>query len=161
MSDIIHYSSLSEVAAQLDIHPFDIARYLALQKSGIPNEMQFSAAQINQMAEGLGLENWWKAPRQIVDDNPNRLLVREMAQRLLNADLSDGTRADNLYRGLQGGEYAFVRSVVSAFIKSQILHPVATLTGLQIHLANDESRQRLSKLVTLEEIPTEIEQLLG
>ena len=161
MNDIIHYSSLSEVAAKLDIHPFDIARYLALQKSGIPNEMQFTANQINQMAEGLGLENWWKAPRQIQDDNPERLLIREMAQRLLNADLSSGTRADNLYRGLQGGEYAFVRSVVNAFIKSQILHPVATLTGLQIHLGNDESHKRLRKIVSMEEFPAEIEQLLG
>jgi hypothetical protein len=161
MNDIIHYSSLSEVAAQLDIHPFDVARYLALQKSGIPNEMQFSSKQITQIAEGLGLENWWKAPRHIADDNPYRLLIREMAQRLLNADLTDGTRADNLYRGLQGGEYSFVRSVVNAFIKSKILHPVATLTGLQIHLSDEEARKTLKKIVSMEEFPSELEQLLG
>ena len=36
------------------------------------------------------------------DEEPKRLLVRELARRILEADWSQPTRADNLNRGLSG-----------------------------------------------------------
>ena len=156
------YFSLSEVAARLDIHPFDLARYLALQKGGIPNELRFSATQIEQMALGLGLQSWWSEPIELEDEDRHRLLVRELARRLFNADLQDGTRADNLYRGLEGDDFNFVRRAVNAFIKSGILKPVATLTGLSVSFAQrDDLDSLLQDIQAGTTFPAEITALLN
>ena len=47
-SDLFQYVSLSEAAVQLDIHPFDVARYLAIQKGGMPVELRLNQQQITQ-----------------------------------------------------------------------------------------------------------------
>lgn len=156
------YYSLSEVAARLDIHPFDLSRYLAIQKGGIPNELRFSSTQIDQMALGLGLQSWWSEPMQLQDDNRNRLLVRELARRLYNADIEQGTRADNLYRGLEGNDYHFVRRVVNAFIKSKILRSFATLTGVSVTFGSRQDLDTvLQQVQNGEAFPAEITALLS
>ena len=60
------------------------------------------------------------------------MLVRELARRILEADWSQPTRADNLNRGLSGQEYTFVRRLINGFIKCHLLLPKSTLTGLVI-----------------------------
>ena len=156
------YYSLSEVAARLDIHPFDLARYLAIQKGGIPNELRFSSAQIDQMAAGLGLQSWWSEPIVLVDENHHRLLIRELARRLLNADIHQGTRADNLYRGLEGADYNFVRKVVNALIKCKLLKPVSTLTGVSVSFVQrDDLDTVLQQIQDGSQFPQEIDTLLS
>lgn len=156
------YYSLSEVAARLDIHPFDLSRYLALQKGGIPNELRFSSTQIDQMALGLGLQSWWSESFILEDGNRSRLLIRELARRLYNADIEQGTRADNLYRGLEGNDYNFVRRVVNAFIKCKILRSFATLTGVSVTLGTlDDLDSVLQQIQSGENFPAEIMALLS
>ena len=74
-NDLFQYFSLSEAAVQLDIHPFDIARYLSIQKGGMPVELRLSQQQIAHIAEGMGLQNWWSEPMMLEDDDSKRLLV--------------------------------------------------------------------------------------
>jgi hypothetical protein len=156
-SDLFQYFSLSEAAAQLDIHPFDIARYLSLQKGGLPVELRLTPQMISQVAEGMGLQNWWSEPMTIEDENPKKLLIRELSKRILEADWSNATRADNLNRGLAGQEYAFVRRVINAFIKCQLLTPNSTLTGLSIQKGAHPNWDRvLSTMVDGSSFPEEI-----
>ena len=156
-SDLFQYFSLSEAAVQLDIHPFDIARYLSIQKGGMPVELRLSQQQIVQIAEGMGLQNWWSEPMVLEDDDSERLLVRELARRILEADWSRPTRADNLNRGLSGQEYTFVRRLINGFIKCHLLLPKSTLTGLVIQKGtHSEWTATLERIVTGVEFPSEI-----
>lgn len=156
-SDLFQYFSLSEAAVQLDIHPFDIARYLSIQKGGMPVELRLSQQQIVQIAEGMGLQNWWSEPMVLEDDDSERLLVRELARRILEADWSRPTRADNLNRGLSGQEYTFVRRLINGFIKCHLLLPKSTLTGLVIQKGtHSEWTATLEGIVTGVEFPSEI-----
>lgn len=156
-SDLFQYVSLSEAAVQLDIHPFDIARYLAIQKGGMPVELRLNQQQITQIAQGMGLQNWWSEPILMKDDDPKRLLVRELARRILEADWSKPTRADNLNRGLSGQEYTFVRRLINGFIKCNLLLPKSTLTGLVIEKGeHPEWKATLDAIVNAVEFPTEI-----
>ncbi len=162
-SDLIQYYSLSEAAAQLDIHPFDIARYLSIQKSGMPNELRLTHQKISQIAKGMGLQNWWSEPMQVQDENRHRLLLREMARRILEADWSTPTRADNLNRGLEGEDFAFVRRVINALIRCNLLLPKSTLTGLTIEPGpNQDWTSILEQIVHFqkENLPTEILELV-
>lgn len=156
-SDLFQYFSLSEAAVQLDIHPFDIARYLSIQKGGMPVELRLNQQQIAQIARGMGLQNWWAEPMTIEDEQPNRLFARELARRILEADWSEPTRADNLNRGLAGQEYTHVRRLINAFIKCHILRSKATLTGLMIQKGDHlEWEKVLENIVNGTHFPTEI-----
>ena len=156
-NDLFQYFSLSEAAVQLDIHPFDIARYLSIQKGGLPVELRLSQQQIAHIAEGMGLQNWWSEPMVLEDDDPKKLLVRELARRILEADWSQPTRADNLNRGLSGEEYTFVRRLINGFIKCDLLLPKSTLTGLVIQKGtHSEWVNVLEEIVSGTEFPTEI-----
>ncbi len=162
-SDLVQYYSLSDAAAQLDIHPFDIARYLSIQKGGMPNELRLTHQKISQIAKGMGLQNWWSEPIQLQDDNRQRLLLREMARRILEADWSTATRADNLNRGLEGDEFSFVRRVINSFIRCNLLLPKSTLTGLTIEPGPNEHWSKILQHVVdfeTEHLPTEILDLI-
>ena len=112
---------------------------------------------ISQVAEGMGLQNWWSEPMTIEDENPKKLLIRELSKRILEADWSNATRADNLNRGLAGQEHAFVRRVINAFIKCQFLTPNSTLTGLSIQKGAHPNWDRvLSTMVDGSSFPEEI-----
>jgi len=161
-NDLFQYFSLSEAAVQLDIHPFDIARYLSIQKGGMPSELRLTQQQITQVAQGMGLQNWWAEPMKLVDENPKKLLCRELARRILEADWTDPTRADNLNRGLSGEQYSFVRRLINAFIKCELLLPKSTLTGLVIQKGrHPEWEAVLSAMIADSEYPVEITSLLG
>ena len=91
------------------------------------------------------------------EEDPKRLLVRELARRILEADWSYPTRADNLNRGLSGQEYTFVRRLINAFIKCELLLPKSTLTGLVIQKGTHAQwRDTLEAIVSGTEFPTEI-----
>lgn len=153
--------SLSELAAQLDVHPFDLARYLSLRENGMPAELMFDSKDGAMMAQELRLEAWWKEPFQIEDNNHKRLLIRELASRLLQADLSESTRADNLVRGLTGADFDFVRKAINALILSEILESIPKLTGVELSLSSKGNvRERLQKIVDAQEFPEAINEIL-
>lgn len=160
-SDLLQYFSLSEAAVQMDIHPFDVARYLSIQKGGMPVELRLTQPQIAQIAHGMGLQNWWAEPMTIEDEQPNRLFARELARRILEADWSEPTRADNLNRGLAGQEYTYVRRLINAFIKCSILGSKATLTGLVIQKGeHPDWEQVLENIVNGTHFPTELSSVI-
>ena len=91
------------------------------------------------------------------DDDSERLLVRELARRILEADWSRPTRADNLNRGLSGQEYTFVRRLINGFIKCRLLLPKSTLTGLVIQKGtHSEWTATLEGIIDGVEFPSEI-----
>ncbi len=162
INDLFQYYSLSEAAAKLDIHPFDIARYLAIQQGGMPNELRLTPQKISQIAHGMGLQNWWSEPMQIEDAQPKRRLVRELARRVFDADWNVSTRADNLNRGLAGAEYAFVRRCINVFIKCDLLAPEASLTGLNIRKGNHPNwEETMQSIIEAKAFPDEFSSLLS
>ena len=160
-AELFYRKSLSDIAAQLDVHPFDIARMMGLRETGLPTELSFEAKDTKDIASELRLEVWWAEPIQIEDDNHHRRLIREFARKLLTADLSQPTRADNMYRGLEGNDFAFIRSVLNTFITLNIVQSVQTLTGIDICLLDgDDTQKILEDIVNATKFPNELDALM-
>lgn len=160
-AELFYRKSLSDIAAQLDVHPFDIARMMGLRESGLPAELHFDTKDTKEIASELRLEIWWAEPIQIEDGHHQRRLVREFARKLVTADLSQPTRADNMYRGLEGSDFALIRSVLNTFITLNVVQSVQTLTGIDISLVEGPATQKvLEDIVNASKFPKQLEELI-
>lgn len=127
-SKLFQQQSLTEVAASLDVHPFDIARMYGQDPQGLPKELRFSTQEKNDIAKRLGLEIWWPEKN---DCSKNELLLR-LAQKIQEKKLDTPTRGDNLYRGLEGENFQLVRSAVNTMIRIALLQSASGPFGIVV-----------------------------
>jgi len=137
--DLFEKIRISQMAANLDLHPFEVARLMG-QVGGLPRTLAFEQSDIDRVCELAGVETWWgsSAPK-IDDDIPGRALVRTAAQMLIDRDIvgDKTTRADNLFRGLEPADQFVVRRAVNHLIREEVLRSIPTSQGL--HLQVDEA----------------------
>ena len=128
--------SLSDIARQLGLKPLDVARILGQQPDGMPRELQFSPAMLEQVRELAGVEVWWSpgVALPIEDSNHGRSMVRALAQKLVEHHEREqqSTRADNLFRGLNGVDQLLIRRTVNQMIREGLLQSVSRVSGLHV-----------------------------
>ena len=134
--DLFRKLTLSEVAQQLQLKPFDIARILG-QTGGLPDILLFSDELVADIRKKAGVEIWWdEDPLPIEDDNRSRALVRSLAHKLLQHERDGGvsTRADNLFRGLEGADQLLIRRAVNQLIREGLLLSLPTVSYTHLTL---------------------------
>ena len=137
--DLFEKIRISQMAASLDLHPFEVARLMG-QVGGLPRTLAFDENDIDRVRELAGVETWWGSSAPKVDDDiPGRALVRTAAQMLIDRNVVGDrtTRADNLFRGLEPADQFVVRRAVNHLIREEVLRSIPTSQGL--HLQVDES----------------------
>jgi len=157
--NLFRKKSIGEIGGQLNVHPFDIARYFGQKEGGLPSEILFNKGDISDITKGMRIEFWWKGPSQIDDQNHARGLIRELAQKLLEADLKKPTRSDNLCRGLAGDDYRLIMKAVNTLIMMEILQSVATSDGVDVELTEGVN-SILEGIADGSEIPNELQSLI-
>ena len=158
--DLFRKLTLAEVAQKLQLKPFDIARIMG-QNGGLPDVLLFSDELVDQIRKQAGVEVWWDAEALVVDDdNRSRALVRTLAEKLLTHEQGDGsaTRADNLFRGLEGADQLLIRRAVNQFIREGLLLSLPTARGLYVQI-DAVQRDTLGSIASGSEIPDSIEAL--
>ena len=151
--------TITEVGAELNVHPFDIARHFGQKENGLPSDMRFDEAQILEIAKGMRIEFWWKGQIQTQDSNHARRLIRELARKVLSLEVGKPTRSDNLCRGLDGEEYRLILKTVNTFIMMGILQSVATSDGVDVELVEDATGV-LEGIADGSNIPDELQEFL-
>ena len=157
--NLFRKKSIAEVGAQLNVHPFDIARYFGQKEGGLPLEMLFDASDVTKIATGMRIEFWWRADFSPQDSNYERGLICELARKLLKADLSKPTRSDNLCRGLEGEDYQLILKAVKILIMMEVLQSVATSDGFDVELAEGTTGV-LEAIADGSDIPAELQALM-
>ena len=130
--DLFQRSSLSEVAARLEVHPFDIARFYGQKPEGLPKELSFSAQDITTIASELKIEFWWSEKERKGKEASSAELVQMLADKLVSAKLEESVRGDNLYRGLRGTEFQLIRRIVNILIKLEVLQSSSGAFGIMV-----------------------------
>lgn len=146
--------NLTEVAASLDVHPFDIARMYGQEAQGLPKELCFSAEERMDIAQKLGLEFWWTEQKSFTKKEAVTVLMTKLWER----KLVEPTRGDNLYRGLEGEVFQLLRSVVNTMIRIEILKSAPGPFGIVVSKGKNFDTM-LGKIVTEGEYPPELKEL--
>jgi len=158
--DLFRKLSLSEVAQKLQLKPFDIARIMG-QSGGLPDVLLFSDELVADIRRKAGIEVWWdEESLPIADDNRSRALVRSLMFKLLKHERDGGvsTRADNLFRGLDGADQLLIRRAVNQLIREGLLLSLPTASGLHIRV-DAVQRDTLESMASGSDIPDSIETL--
>lgn len=157
--DLFQRSSLSEVAARLEVHPFDIARFYGQKSEGLPKELSFSTQDIATIATELQIEFWWSKTESKAKESEPADLVRELARKLLSAQLEEPVRGDNLYRGLRNADFQLIRRVVNLLIKLEVLQSSAGAFGIMVSKGKNFS-QILTEIARDAKFPALISEVL-
>jgi hypothetical protein len=157
--NLFRKKTITEVGAQLNVHPFDISRHFGQKENGLPSDMSFDDDQIATIAEGMRIEVWWKGEIETTDSNPARRLIRELARKVIALKVGEPTRSDNLCRGLDGEDYRLILKTVNTFIMMGILQSVATSDGVDVELS-DGSKDVLIGIVDGSKIPDELQEFM-
>lgn len=116
--------TLAQVATRLGLHPTDLIRILAAGE-GFPAGLRFDAAAVEQIRRRGGLQSWWEgeAYAAALEGADALDLSRRLLRRFLDLGLVDleGTRADNLFRGLGPRAQGALRKVVNLLIQRGVL----------------------------------------
>ncbi len=158
--DLFEKVRVSQIAASLDLHPFEVARLLG-QAGGLPYTLAFDQADIDRVCELAGVETWWGSNAPSIDDDvPGRCLVRTAAQMLLDREVVGGntTRADNLFRGLEPADQFVVRRAVNHLIREEVLKSIPTSQGLHLQVDADQVKV-LQGIADGSKIPSSLEEL--
>jgi hypothetical protein len=158
--DLFEKIRISQMAANLDLHPFEVARLMG-QVGGLPRTLAFDQSDIDRVCELAGVETWWgsSAPK-IDDDIPGRALVRTAAQMLIDRNVvgDKTTRADNLFRGLEPADQFVVRRAVNHLIREEVLRSIPTSQGLHLQV-DEESVVKLQGIADGSSIGVGLEEL--
>jgi len=158
--DLFEKLSMVEVARVLDLHPFELARLLGAGPA-LPRVLSFEETDIERLRQLAGVENWWDGgalPEQ--DESHQRSLVRSLAHKIVEQGLPGGaaTRADNLFRGLEGDDRSFVRRVVNQLIRERLATSSSSARGLLFHV-DEEDGARLAQIAKGENWSSGLEEL--
>lgn len=148
--------NLTEVAASLDVHPFDIARMYGQETQGLPKELYFSLEDRNDIAQKLGLEFWWTEQKSFKKNEVVSILMKKLWERTL----VESTRGDNLYRGLEGESFQLLRSVVNTMIRIEILKSAPGPFGIVVSKGKNFDTM-LGKIVMEGEYPSALQELIS
>ena len=158
--DLFRQKSLTEVARQLELHPFDLARHLGAKKH-LPKQLQMSPEAILDLKSELGIATVWAEDGPPVHEpNPRRRLLRELAGRLLDANFTYAHRADNWYRGLVEEQQIIVTQSINHMIELELLLSSSTPAGLHIQV-NDNARHKIEIIFDGTNIPESFNKLWG
>ena len=150
---------LEDIARELDLHPFEIARILGQQ--GLPSVFEFSSDMTEEVRRLAGVEVWWTSRNGTVKDaNRSRGMVRSLAKMLIEHDKKqqNSTRADNLFRGLDGADQLLIRRAVNQLIREGILRSIPTANGLHVRV-DPVQQDTLAGIANGSEIPDSVESL--
>jgi len=126
--------SLSKVAAELCIHPFDLIRVLVANDS-LPADFRFRSNDIATIRSRTGIETWWTpGMERPADDIPERSLLRSLCSQLVARGVigPHTTRLDNLLRGLDTAEQVTLRGLIRGLMEAGLLSSCNTPAGLQV-----------------------------
>jgi len=134
---------VDQVARWLEIHPFEVLRVL-VSADRLPPDLRLDANDVERVRELARLETWWDGAGVPLSDAE---LVVELAKHLLARlpATTSHTRADNIFRGLDGHRQIFLRRVVNRLARMGYLDIVMTASGLTVSL-RAENRPALSAL---------------
>ena len=158
--DLFEKLSMVEVARVLDLHPFELARLLGAGPA-LPRVLSFDETEIDRLRQLAGVETWWdggKLPQE--DASHKRSLVRSLAHKIGEKGLPGGsaTRADNLFRGLDGEDRSFVRRVVNQLIRERLATSSSSARGLLFHV-EEENGDRMAQIAKGEGWSSGLEEL--
>lgn len=132
--DALRPWSIGRVAQALELHPFEVLRILVTMQA-LPRDLHLRPEDVEHLAASGGLEVWWHGgrladPRLRAPD----VLLQALAAQLLDRGVvdPDWTRADNLFRGLDGQSQAVVRRGVNAWIRSGAMGSRMSNRGLEV-----------------------------
>lgn len=136
---------VDQVARWLEIHPFEVVRVL-VSADCLPADLRLDATDVERVRELARLETWWDGAGVPLSDSE---LVVELGKHLLVRlpEASCRTRADNIFRGLDGHRQIFLRRVVNRLARMGYLDIVMTASGLTVSL-RAENRPALAALST-------------
>lgn len=134
---------IDQAARWLEIHPFEVLRVL-VAADRLPADLRLDANDVERIRELAKLETWWDGTGIPLSDPE---LVSALATQLLTRlpGAADRTRADNIFRGLDGHRQIFLRRVVNQLARIGYLDIVMTASGLSVSLRT-EHRAALSAL---------------
>ena len=149
--------SMGDVARNLGLKPFDVARILGQESAGLPADLQFEPEVVDVVRGLAGVEVWWASAERVDDTDPARGTVRTLAAKLLEHHTThrSPTRADNLFRGLEGADQLLVRRAVNQMIREGLLRSVSTVSGLHV-IVDDVQVDTLQAIAAGTSIPDNI-----
>lgn len=134
---VLRKRTVSSVAHQLDLHPFEVVRLLTAADA-LPRDLRLEAAHVERVRVTGGLETWWEVPPPTVAGEPRaRTLARLMVGRMIERGVVSprSTRADNLFRGLDPDAQIVLRRAANVLIKEQLLTSRMAAEGLVVGVA--------------------------
>ena len=158
--NLFRKQSIAEVSARLNVHPFDVARYFGQKEGGLPSELLFEESEVVEIQRGMRIEFWWSRDLVLPDGNREYELIRALLAKILETQLEEPTRRDNLCRGLVGNDHRFVQRVVNALIMMEVLQSIATSDGVDVQLTDGVVGQ-LQQIVEGGELPPELQSLIS
>lgn len=152
---LFQQQNLAELAASLEVHPFDIAKLYGQDPQGLPKELHFSQADRDDIAKRLNLKHWWKGEKY---SNHSDLLML-FSQKLWKNKLDNPTRADDLYRGLAGADYQLILLAVNELIQMKALESSSGQFGMMISKA-EKFDDILKKILDEGQFPSALQKLI-
>ena len=136
MADVSTFDrlSVSDLARELAIHPFDLIRVL-VAADALPASLSFDPKQVDGIRRAGGIETWWTTEtRRPPDDIPERSLLRALCGQLVARGVigDNATRLDNLLRGVTTQEQLTLRSLVQGLMQAGLLASRNTPSGLKV-----------------------------
>ena len=143
--DLFRKKTLTELAKDLDITPFDLARHYGT-KDGLPVDLLFEKSDVLRVKKELSLEDWWSPQgpckdvlldKSLIDVSMVRTRLRQVASMLLLRE-GDVHRSDNLLRGFVEGdselsvqeEKSLITVLLNLLIRSGSIQSVSMSSGL-------------------------------
>ncbi|HJN75489.1 MAG TPA: hypothetical protein QGF58_16285 [Myxococcota bacterium] len=152
--------SLTAVARELAIHPFDLIRILVAEKR-LPETLRFEPGDVETIRRIGSIETWWtEETARCEDDVAERGLLRDLSAQLVERGIVglNSTRLDNVLRGLETGEQLVVRALVQQMVSMGQLKSRHTPRGL--HVSVVEGREyAVADLAEGGDVPTELAEI--
>lgn len=134
---------LTGAAARLGLEPFELVRLL-VAVDAMPRDLRFTPAQVDALHAKAALEGgWWDGVDLPEDKNPLRQRVRAALGLLLARGFvgGEGTRVDNVCRGLPPDDQALVRDALITLADEGHLTLVPGRMGVRITVTPASERR--------------------
>lgn len=133
LSDLLPLG-LTGAAARLGLEPFELVRLL-VATDAMPRDLRFTTEQVDGLFARAALEQpWWDGVDLPEDKNPLRQRVRAALGLLLGKGFvgGEGTRIDNVCRGLPSEDQALIRDALVALADEGHLTLVPGRMGVRV-----------------------------
>jgi len=155
--------TLPEVARQLDLDPFEVVRLLVSGDAMPRGAMVVEPARLTRLRELGGLEGgWWEGVVLPDDDDPRLQRIRGAMRQLISrghVGAANGTRVDNIWRGLSRPEQTLLDDAVLALADNGLIGLSSTPRGRMV-FAQESSLPQLKAFVDGGETPAALAEFL-